>query len=170
MGRHKDKDPTDEMLAEIKSSLSAEDIAGVLAIARAKAGVEVKPEESSTGGNGQFQEPVAKEQPQIIPEQAKINIANMLGHIDDNLDKTILTSEVPDHILIRSVVEKTREERRNSVYRALHPNETFKQTLMKNLYLHLTARSRKRVKELLNIAELETDKGHEGNMPFSLGQ
>ena len=164
------KDSSKELAKEIQESLTPEEQEGMLAIIRAKAGTEVKPDESTKGDNGKFQESNAKEAPSPIPEQVKINIANMLAHTSDDLDKTILTSEVPDHILIQSVITKTREERRDPAYRAAHPNETPKQTALKNLYLHLTARNRKRTRELLQIAELEADKGHEGNMPFALGQ
>lgn len=166
------KDSTKELAKEIQESLTLEEQEGMLALIRAKKGAGVQPDESATGnnGNGQFRESIAKEAPPIVPEQAKIVISQMLGHFDDNLNKSIMTSEVPDHILIHSAITKTREERRDPVYRAAHPNESPKQTALKNLYLHLTARQRKRVKELLNIAELEVDRAHDGNMPFSLGQ
>jgi len=168
MGRG--KDPTKELAKELKESLTPEEAEGMLAIIRAKKGTQVQPKESDFGGNGQFAEPSMKEVQAIVPEQAKVIISQMLGRLSEDLSNIILTSRVPNDILIDSVIAKTREERRNRYYRAAHPHESFMQTLQKNLYTHLMAQRGCRIDELLRIAELETDRGHEGNVPLSYGQ
>lgn len=164
------KDSTKELAKELKETLTPDEAEGMLAIIRAKKGMQVEPKEFELGNNGQFAEPTVKDMVPVVPEQVKIVISQMLGIITDDLNKTIMTSEVPGDILRASVIAKTREERRDPIYRAMHPNESPRQTLMKNLYIHLMAWKRQRSDELLRIAELETDKGHEGNIPLSYGQ
>jgi len=168
--KDKDKDSTTSELAKELEGLALEDQEGLLALIRMRKGSDVTPDESSKGGNGKFREPTAKEASPIVPEQVKINIAQMLGKLTPDLSNTILTSRVPNDILISSAIMKTRAERQSPDYRKLHPNETFNVTLLKNIYLHLMAHRGGRIDELLRIAELETDRGHEGNIPLSYGQ
>jgi hypothetical protein len=169
MGR--DKDPTKELAKELKESLSKDEADQILAMIRAKKNMQqVRPNEASVGGNGQFEESSVKTFESTVPEQVKVVISQMLGRLSGELGYTILTSKVPNDILISSVIMKTRSERRNKVYRDAHPNESFNETLQKNLYLHLMAQGGRRVDDLLRIAELETDRGHEGNTPLSYGQ
>ena len=171
MGRKpKDKDPTEELAKEFKESLNADEAEQILAMIRAKKNMQVQPGETSIGGNGQFAEPATKTFESTVPEQVKVVISQMLGRLSGELGYTILTSKVPNDILISSVIMKTRSERRSKVYRDAHPNESFNETLQNNLYLHLMAQGGRRVDDLLRIAELETDRGHEGNTPLSYGQ
>ena len=171
MGRKpKDKDPTEELAKELKESLNADEAEQILALIRAKKGMEVQAKESEIGGNGQFAESAIKTFESTVPEQVKVVISQMLGRLSGDLGYTILTSKVPNDILIDSVIMKTRTERRSRAYRRANPNESFNETLQKNLYLHLMAQGGRRVDDLLRIAELETDRGHEGNTPLSYGQ